>query len=92
MITFEQIMQTVEQTDIGTIVKNCGPASIAEARKAAKNHPELDVRVSMVSSITAHIAITPKEWKNDNAPIVGHILKGSRAVHNYFKKGKNKLN
>ena len=89
MITFEQMMQTVEQTDIGTMVRNCGPASIAEARNAAKNHPELDVQVSMISSITANVTIIPKAWKNDNIPIVGHTIKGSRAVHNYFKKRKN---
>lgn len=82
-------MQTVERTKIGTIVRNCGPVSIAEARNAAKNHPDLDVRVSMISSITADVAITPKAWRNNNAPIVRYTLKGKRAVHNYFKKGKD---
>lgn len=89
MITFEQIMQTVEQTGTGTMVRHCGGASIAEAKAAIKNHP--DCILSLYpdeGSSTKTVLVATKEWWKMNDPIVGVELKGSKAVHNYFKKGK----
>ena len=89
MITFEQIMQRVEQSGTSVMVRHCGGASIAEAKAAIKNHP--DCILSLYpdeGSSTKTVFVATKEWEKNNDPVVGVELKGFKAVHNYFKKGK----
>ena len=89
MITFEQIMQQVEQTGAATMVRHCGGASIAEAKTAIKNHPDCILCLYPDGrSSTKTVLVATKEWWKKNDPIVGVELKGSKAVRNYFKKGK----
>lgn len=45
MVTFEDIMRTMEQEQMGVVVRNCTPLSVAEARHASKNHPELELTI-----------------------------------------------
>lgn len=93
MVTFEEIMRQVEYANTAIMVRHCGGASIAEAKAAIKNHPNCILSLypdENDSTKTVHVAT--KEWWKSNKPVVGIEMKGSKAVHNYFKKGYNAQN
>lgn len=82
MVTFEAIMETAEREKMGVIVRNCNPISVAEAKAAIKNHPELEMKITPTKDAGTCIAIAPRGFHADEAIRVA----GHENVARIFKK------
>lgn len=84
MVTFEDIMRTVEREQMGVVVRNCTPLSVAEARHASKNHPELELTITQTKDAGTCVAIAPRGFYADEAIKVA----GYEKVARIFKRKK----
>jgi len=92
MVTYDEIMTTLEEQHAATFVRNCLPGSIVEAKEAIKKHPSLDLEVIKTKDAGICMAIRPKDFESraeDAAPI-GIRLKGHTAVAAFFRKNRRK--
>lgn len=85
MVTFEDIMRTMEQEQMGVVARNCTPLSVAEARHASKNHPELELTIVQTKDAGTCVAIAPRGFHADEAiKVAGH-----KKVARIFKRKKS---
>lgn len=92
MVTYDEIMTTLEEQHVATLVRNCLPGSVAEAKEAIKKHPSLELEVVKTKDAGVCIAIRPKDFesKADDVTPIGVRLKGHTAVAGFFKKNRSK--
>jgi hypothetical protein len=88
MITFEEIMTTCEEKQIGTFVRRCTKGSVEEAREAIKNHPGLEMEIMQVKNYGVCIAIKPKSFKTTPGDIEAIHAKGYESIKRIFRSRK----
>jgi len=88
MISFEEIMTTCEEKQIGTCVRKCAQSSVEEAKEAIKNHPGLDLEIMQVKNYGIVIAIKPKDFKTTPGDIEAIRVKGYKSLKKIFKGNK----
>lgn len=88
MITFEEIMSTCEEKQIGTFVRRCNKSSVEEAREAIKNHPGLEMDIMQVKNYGVCIAIKPKGFETTASEIEAVHAKGYESIKQIFRSRK----
>lgn len=85
MITFDEIMSTVEREKMGVVVRHCRPESIQEAKAALKNHPGLKLIIKKTKDAGTCVAIAPQGFHAEEAiDASGH----ASLLRKLFKKDK----
>lgn len=88
MISFEEIMTTCEEQQVGTFVRRCLPSSVEEAKQAIKNHPGLELEIMQVKNYGVCIAISPKSFKSIPGDIEAIHAKGYESIKRIFRRKK----
>lgn len=88
MISFEEIMTTCEEKQIGTFVRRCAKSSVEEAKEAIKNHPGLEMDILQVKNYGVCIAINPKSFKTTAGEIEAVRVKGYESLKRIFRSRK----
>lgn len=88
MITFEEIMTTCEEMQVGTFVRSCAESSVEEAKEAIKNHPGLEMEIIQVKNYGVCIAIKPKGFETTASEIVAIQAKGYESLKRIFRSRK----
>lgn len=88
MISFEEIMTTCEEKQIGTFVRRCLASSVEEAKQAIKNHPGLELEIMQVKNYGACIAISPKSFKSTPGDIEAIHAKEYESIKRIFRRKK----
>lgn len=88
MITFEEIMSTCEEKQVGTFVRRCAKSSVEEAKEAIKNHPGLEMDILQVKNYGVCIAIKPKSFKTAAGDIEMVRAKGYESLKRIFRSQK----
>ena len=91
MVTFDEIMKTLEEQHAATIVKNCLPTSVLEAKLAIKKHPSLELEIHETSDAGTCMTIRPKNHSSTTDDVMPKIvrLKGHTAVSSFFGRRKD---
>ena len=88
MITFEEIMSTCEEKQMGTFVRRCNKSSVEEAKEAIKNHPGLEMDIMQVKNYGVCIAIKPKSFESIPGEIEAVHAKGYESIKRIFRSRK----
>lgn len=79
MLTFDkiaEIVRTGKVGTIGTVVRNCAPASIEEAKATAKKYPDVEILIKKTKHHGTCVAIAPKGYNAKEAIKMADIPKG----------------
>lgn len=66
-LTFDTIAEAARKGMVGTVVRNCAPASIEEAKATAKKYPDVQVLIKKTKHHGTCIAIAPKGYNAKEA-------------------------
>lgn len=66
-LTFDTIAEAARKGIAGTVVRNCAPASIEEAKATAKKYPDVEILIKKTKHHGTCIAIAPKGYSTFNA-------------------------
>lgn len=78
MLTFDTIAKAARKGLAGTVVRNCAPASIEEAKATAKKYPDVEILIKKTKHQGTCIAIAPKGYNAEEAIKMADIPKGGR--------------
>ena len=67
MLSFDTIAEAAQKGLAGTVVRNCAPASIEEAKATAKKYPDVQVLIKKTKHHGTCIAIAPKGYNAKEA-------------------------
>ncbi len=88
MITFEEIMTTCEEQQVGTFVRSCAESSVEEAKEAIKNHPGLEMKIIQVKNYGVCIVIKPKGSETTASEIAAIHAQGYESLKRIFRSRK----
>lgn len=61
-LSFDTIAEAARKGIAGTVVRNCAPASIEEAKATAKKYPDVQILIKKTKHHGTCIAIAPKGY------------------------------
>lgn len=88
MVTFDEIMSTVEREQMAVLIRNCLDTSVKEAKQAAKNHPAIKIQIFKTADSGTCIAIKPRRFTSTGDEMEAIYVKGHENVRRIFKKRK----
>lgn len=60
MLSFDTIAEAARKGIAGTVIRDCAPASIEEAKSTAKKYPDVQILIKKTKHHGTCIAIAPK--------------------------------